>query len=417
MTAVRKANPRAQGLRNKQRRRTGNKKGIRTVHVDHYSKNALHAARRYDFSMGDLQRNAEVVQTPFQGPIRTALWIIPQFLYAYYGGIHTIFRYADFLARKYQIQNTFAIQGVSRITNQPAAIAGAFPMLSGSRYYPLPNDSTRHIPPHDLGICTAWQTAYPLLKCNNVKKKLYFMQDNEPLFYPAGSTYGLAEETYRFGFTGICNTVSLKTIYESYGGNAVHFSPSIDQNVFYPRAERLNEYPYRLFFYGRPFGVRNCFEIAVEALKKIKRRLGNQVNIISAGGAWNLKDYQLGGIVTNVGRLSYKGTGELYRSCHAGLALMMTPHTSYPPIELMASGSLLITNGSKWKEWLLKHNENCLLSSSTSSSIAETVIMGLTNHDLRERLIHNALTTISQLPSWDSQFEYTMEQIFGYELY
>jgi len=179
----------------------------------------------------------------------------------------------------------------------------------------------------------------------------------------------------------------------------------------------LNEYPYRLFFYGRPFGVRNCFEIAVEALKKIKRRLGNQVNIISAGGAWNLKDYQLGGIVTNVGRLSYKGTGELYRSCHAGLALMMTPHTSYPPIELMASGSLLITNGSKWKEWLLKHNENCLLSSSTSSSIAETVIMGLTNHDLRERLIHNALTTISQLPSWDSQFEYTMEQIFGYELY
>ncbi len=56
------------------------------------------------------------------------------------------------------------------------------------------------LPASDVAICTFWVSAYFLLKFNKTKRKYYFIQDYEPLFYPGGATFALAESTYRFGF-------------------------------------------------------------------------------------------------------------------------------------------------------------------------------------------------------------------------
>jgi glycosyltransferase involved in cell wall biosynthesis len=370
-------------------------------------------AKHYDFTKEDLILNAKVVNEPFHGPVRTALWIIPHFLYAFYGGIHTIFRFADYMTRQHGVWNTFVIQGVNEVTSQPDAIAEAFPRLRGSRFYALPVDShMAGIPYHDIGICTAWQTAYPLMKFNQVRKKLYFMQDYEPLFYPAGTIFGMAEESYRFGFTAICNTISLKKSYEAYGGKAVYFSPSVDRSVFYPDASSRREGPpYRMFFYGRPFGIRNCFELAVEGMKKIKERMGDSIEIVSAGGDWNLAQYGLEGVLTNIGRLSYQETGGLYRSCHAGLSLMMTRHVSYPPIELMACGVPVITNRSEWKNWILRDRDNCYLTEAVASRVAETVQELFADPETRKRVSANAIATVNHIPSWDEEFKRVFQEM------
>ncbi|WP_127534584.1 glycosyltransferase family 1 protein [Paenibacillus kobensis] len=384
---------------------------------DKYPSDAFYHAQRYDFTEEDLLNNRKVIETDgAAAPYKTALWIIPQFLYPYYGGIHTIFRFADFLTRNYGIRNTFAVQGVLELTNQPSMIAEAFPLLADSDFYHFTNENFNlsHIPDHDLGFCTAWQTAYPLLKFNRVKKKFYFMQDFEPYFYPAGSISGLAEATYRFGFTAICNTVALKTSYEAYGGKAVHFTPSLDRNVFYYKSEpKPFDGVYKVLFYGRPFGIRNCFEVAVQALILLKHCLGQRVEIISAGGGWDVKDYGLEHVMYNVATLPYEETGEMFRFCDVGLTMMMTRHTSYIPIQLMACGCLVVTNKSEWKDWLLRDDENCMLCEPAPTHIAQKLLDALLNKPKRERLVAAALETAAQTPSWEDEFKRVTSEILG----
>src|SRR4029077_338146 len=98
----------------------------------------------------------------------------------------------------------------------------------------------------------------------NTGYKFYFIQDFEPAFYPAGSTFARAELTYRFGFYGIANTVSLRQMYEtSYNGIAHHFTPCVDRSIFFPPPAERPASPIRLFYYARPGIPRNGFELAI----------------------------------------------------------------------------------------------------------------------------------------------------------
>ncbi|MFX4516600.1 hypothetical protein ABTA91_19105, partial [Acinetobacter baumannii] len=63
--------------------------------------------------------------------------------------------------------------------------------------------------------------------------KYYFIQDYEPLFYPAGTISALVEATYRFGYRAITNTDQLAAIYRrDFGGEAISFMPAIEPSVF-----------------------------------------------------------------------------------------------------------------------------------------------------------------------------------------
>ncbi|MCZ8519166.1 MULTISPECIES: rhamnosyltransferase WsaF family glycosyltransferase [Paenibacillus] len=428
---LRLLNKRGQGARGKRRRLKRSRRWLNPLRpqpaappavqepgrivVERYFEDAAYHARTYDYTAAELQESINLMQrlTP-GGEYRTALWFIPHFIYAFYGGIHTIFRFADYLARRHGIRNSFAIVGVAEVTNQPQLIAEAFPLLADSSFYAVANEdyTLSHIPAHDMAFCTAWQTAYPLLKFNRVRQKLYFMQDYEPYFYPAGTIFGLAEATYRFGFKAVCNTMALKESYDEFGGRAIGFTPAFDRRIFYPGTAPIGEKErYRIVFYGRPFGIRNCFETGIEALRRVKQQMGDRVEIISAGGPWDVAQYGMEGIISNLERLPYEQTGEFYRSCDLGLSLMMTRHTSYLPIELMASGCPVVTNTSRWKTWLLKDNVNCLLTEPTAASVADRVIQGLTDHELRRRVVQGALETSRVHPEWDGEFDKVMKFI------
>ena len=58
-------------------------------------------------------------------------------------------------------------------------------------------------------------------------RRLYFIQDFEPLFYPAGAEYVLAEETYRFGFRAITVGPMLADLLrDRFGGDAPRWRTS-----------------------------------------------------------------------------------------------------------------------------------------------------------------------------------------------
>lgn len=335
---------------------------------------------------------------------RVCNWYLPQFDNPFYGGVMTILRLAESLQRLHGIKQRFLICGAATASEVSHNLGRAFPLLAQAEVVIL--DSARaiqNIPASDYSVATLWTTAYVLLGVQNTGYKFYMMQDFEPAFYPAGSTYGQAELTYRFGFYGICNTQTLKEIYErDYGGCAVILQPSIDKTVFYPAATALPAGPKRMFYYARPGTPRNGFELAAAALTRLKQKHGSALEIICAGTGWNPADYGLDGLVTSVGLLPYAETGNLYRSCHVGFVMMMTKHPSYLPFELMACGATVVTNYNDANLWLLKDGENCLLSPPSASALAATLSYALEHYDGMAPLRQHAARHVqNELAVWD----------------
>jgi glycosyltransferase involved in cell wall biosynthesis len=214
----------------------------------------------------------------------------------------------------------------------------------------------------------------------------------------------LAEATYRFGFTAICNTRPLAELYKAHGGVAHFFTPAVDPTIFYANQHRTSTNQNAMIFcYARPGHPRNCFEVVSAGLKQLKEQLGSSVHIVTAGADWDVDAYELRNIVEHLGLLGYEDTGELYRACDIGLVAMATRHPSYLPFELMACGALVATNINPYTQWLLKDRENSLQFELTKSSIAETLVEAVTNDELRLKLSQRGAVEIaSRYSDWDS---------------
>jgi glycosyltransferase involved in cell wall biosynthesis len=370
-----------------------------------YASEAFTLVRWLDCTPEELARSQALMQEHAGYlDIKTVNWYLPHFEHAYYGGVLTILRFAAQWAKSHGVQNTFVIIGDANSPDSSVyleRISKALPDLATARVVVIRSDlELPSVPDCDAVIATLWSTAYYAVKFNRTKRKFYFLQDFEPMFYPAGSTSAQVEATYRFGFYGLTNTISLKKHYEEdYGGKATYFNPSVDTSLFYPPAERdwgNTRRPYKVFFYGRPAHWRNGFELGAVALAKLKERLGQRVQIIAAGNDWKAEDYGLGGVIENLGLLPYEETARLYRTCDAGLGMMFTRHPSYLPFEFMASGCLVVSNLNSSTSWMLKDNENCLLSLPTASCVADTLVRGLEDHELRRRITNNAANYIRE---------------------
>jgi GT2 family glycosyltransferase/glycosyltransferase involved in cell wall biosynthesis len=351
----------------------------------------------FDFSEDDVRRSkATCTQVDGYHHVRRLAWFIPNFQNPYYGGICTILRFADYLRQNKNVCSFYVVYGSAEPEQILSQIQAVDPGCSSSDITVMGANDDPAVPESDACVATLWATAFPVLKYQTTKRKFYFIQDYEPLFYRAGSGSGLAQSTYRFGFYGIANTVSLKKSYEKESGKkTIHFSPCVDTEVFFPPSPRFRQLklarPYRqLFCYARPNHPRNAFELIAAALRTVKERLGDYVRIVCAGDEWRPEEFNLAGIVENLGILDYRRTAQVYRESDAGVALMFTRHPSYIPFELMACGAMVIANRNHWTKWLLKDGENCLLSEASATCLADTIVRGLENDDERTRIVTTA---------------------------
>lgn len=336
-------------------------------------------------------------------------WFIPDFDNPFYGGIHTILRFADHFLRRYGVKSRFVVVGEGPEAYIRSGVRLAFPELGDSEVYLAPEGNDRAVelvPAADASIASLWLTAYPLVRYGGVGRRFYFVQDYEPMFYPAGALFALAEETYRMGLYGIANTPPLKDIYESHGGNAESFMPCVDTDVFHSRRPpRSSEDPYTVFFYGRPGHPRNCYELAVEALAHVKERLGDRLRVVTAGARVST-DEESPPWLRHLGLLEYRETAELYRRCDAGLVLSVSKHPTYIPLQLMACGALVVANDNPANGWLLRDGENSLLADPTADALAEALERGLTDEALRGRLsVQGAHDIERQHSDWEPEID------------
>lgn len=378
---------------------------------EYYSEEARIFSTMMDFSSEDVERSKAVHrQNPGKAEINSITWFLPEFIHPYFGGIHTILRFADYYARTKGVENRFVVLGSASENLISQRIGRSFPDLVRSpvRTFHL-YGHLKDLEPCDAAVATLWGTAYFLLRFNQVRRKFYFIQDYEPQFYPAGTISAQVEATYKFGFYGIANTPTLRDIYEEKSGNrAEFFVPCVDTRTFYPpqKGKTDTPEPCTIFFYGRPNHPRNGFELGAQALRIVKKRLGAKIRIVSAGEDWHPREHDLQGVVENLGLMDYAETAKLYRSCQVGLVMMFTQHPSYLPFELMSSGCLVVTNSNPATSWFLKDKENCLLSESSATCLADTLVEAVLNSAERERITANASQLIKEHYSdWNSQMD------------
>lgn len=352
------------------------------------------------------------VHTEVNGPIdiQTINWFIPDIDMPFFGGLNTAFRLADKLRREHGVLNRFVVLSGPNEAYVRSALAAAFPGLGDSEivFYGGQDSDLAALPPADAAVATLWLTAMHVAKAPGVKRKFYLMQDYEPAFYPASTLYAMAEESYRLGLYGICNTQSMYDIYTGhYGGQATVFTPAVDRNIYHPEGRRTKaeDEPVTIFAYARDH-FRNCWELVFAALKEIKRMHGDRVRIVAAGARYLPESADF----IDMGLLDYRATGRLYREADIGLTMQISRHPSYLPLELMASGVPMVAPDSMWFEWLFTKDENSLLTMRSLDDLVTNLDRLVTDRSLRERLQREALSTIDAKHSdWDAALDHVYQ--------
>lgn len=338
-------------------------------------------------------------------PLRKLSWFVPHFRHPF-GGVHTILRFGHLLRTRHGVESQFVIydnpQASAREMEASARVL--YEMPPGSFRVLSSQEDVKTLPACDLAIATFWRSAYLLLKHPQAHARAYFVQDFEPLFYPAGTMYGLAEQSYRLGLFGIFNTQGLHNFITShYGMNGLYFEPTVEPSLFHDRRPPRSG-PVRIFFYGRPSTERNAFELGLAALRQLKKELGGAVEILTAGEEWHPEQYGVRGAIHNLGVLPYEKTADLYREIDVGLCFMFTKHPSYLPLELMASGVTVVTNDNPANHWLLKHEENCLLAEPTFSGVLEQLRRAVRDNAARGRISATAAQRM-RTTTWEQQVD------------
>lgn len=367
----------------------------------------------FQITSGDIEASIKATSGPKPQHIKTATWFVPYFDHLHYGGNYTIFRMMNGMAEK-GIKPRIVIYDRPLFDHaaMKADIVKNFPALADAelKVIDLKTFDIADLPPTDIAFCTIWMSAYCLLRFNQTKRKYYFAQDYEPLFYEGGATYALAESTYRFGFQGVVNTPGLlRAINQRHGMEGISFVPAVDARYFPPETPRHNQ-RVKIFFYARPGAPRNAFELGVLIIQQLIKRYGDRIEIVTAGAAWNERQYGLKGRITNLGRLN--GIGEvakLYRTCDIGFVYMLSKHPSYQPFEFMASGMATVTNNNEDNLWFLKDATNCLIAEPSPAAMAEKIGWLIDDPQLLAKIQAGGLKAVNN--DWQKQIDMVYNDI------
>ena len=373
------------------------------------------AAGALDATVEDLAANADTIvrwEAASAHDIRSVLWFIPWFHNPRGGGVATVLRFADHFARVHGVHNHFCVfdrPDVEDARDVAGKLAKVYPSLVGASVLP-----TGGVLPHcDAALATAWPSAYPLLALRNARAKFFFVQDFEPSFHPAGAGSAALEQAARLGFPAIANTPGVAEVYRSHGSPAIAFTPAVDPVRFHPPSSPRPEAPVRIIFYGRPSTPRNAFALGLAALRLVKQRRGDGVEIVAVGEDWHPGQFGVADVLENRGALDeLDELAELYRSCHVGLALQVTPHPSYQPLEFMACGVACVALENPHTRWLLRHDVNALLAAPVPSAVAAQLELAIDDAPLRQRLAGAGMDTVATT-TWEAEIERVWEAMTG----
>ncbi len=274
---------------------------------------------------------------------------------------------------------------------------------------------------NDMLLATHWPTAHyahSVMSEISSSEFIYMIQDYEPGFYQWSTHYALAMETYGMSMRPvICSSLLAEYLLQErvgrfaeseFADSCLVFEPAVDRSRFYMDSERDQGAPRRLLFYGRPWAPRNLFELGLIALRQAVDRgaiTSGEWELWFIGGGASLRDLGREVVIKQHPWLDYDRYAALLRSCDVGLSLMLSPHTSYPPLEMAACGASVVTNtfANKTAERLRRISQNLVPAEPTVDSIAAALLEALSRApDFEARRRGSALCAPA---TWDEAFK------------
>jgi glycosyltransferase involved in cell wall biosynthesis len=244
---------------------------------------------------------------------------------------------------------------------------------------------------HDLFFATAWWTAQMAkfgAELTSTRRFVYLIQDYEPLLHAASTSQALAAETYSLDFVPIVNSRLLfefltrngvgRFASQDFADTALVFEPAVDRSRFFVEPPAPGR-PHRLLFYARPTtGLRNLFELGVAALMDAVQRglfSGEPWELLAMGEPISPVDLGRGITLKPAPWLDFDGYAAQMRQADVLLSMMLSPHPSYPPLEMAACGGITVTTSydCKTAERLAAISPNILGAPPTIEGVAEAL--------------------------------------------
>ncbi len=252
----------------------------------------------------------------------------------------------------------------------------------------LPRGEETSLPvgPEDIFLATFWTTAELAVRIGTwqaaefnqpIRPFGYLVQDFEPGFYPWSAQWALARRTYA-GDVPTIAVINTSLLRDHLAGEGIQFA---DEFTFEPRLtaalrpfldEPPRERTRRIVVYGRPETPRNAFPLIVDGLRQWAKTdpKARSWKVESAGRKHPSIELAPGLRLRSLGKLELAAYGALLRESAVGLSLMISPHPSYPPLDMAHLGMLVATNRFAAKDLSTWHQNIRSLATLSAEGIA-----------------------------------------------
>jgi O-antigen biosynthesis protein len=323
-------------------------------------KNFLSARRGY--GLGEL-RAADLALKDASGPPRLNLVMIGIGKSGAFGGSATALRFFEALRPHFQRARVLSLD-----EDEHDFVAGDWPnwtlqpggadATQSIRF--LGANSQLDVEPNDYFIATHWRTAHYVQDMIRALVSLgrtpnsyaYLIQDYEPGFYAWSGRYVLSNATYADTrhMIPVINTQLLADFFSLRGfsfESSYVFEPNLNPTLarFRPQAP-THKKTRTIIVYGRPNSPRNAFDVVVESL-----RIWSQIypsapswRVFSLGESHPNIPLHQGLALESKGKMSLEEYAHTLLDASVGLSLMISPHPSYPPMEMAEFGVRVVTN-------------------------------------------------------------------------
>ncbi|MBB5413927.1 hypothetical protein HDG34_007910 [Paraburkholderia sp. HC6.4b] len=270
----------------------------------------------------------------------------------------------------------------------------------------------------DLFVTTSWWTTAATLPSVPRESIIYLLQEDERMFYPFGDDRVKCEDTLRNSeIRFLINTELLfdHLISDGLGNIAAKgmwFEPAFPASIYHPRKKQTLQKK-RFFFYARPNNVRNLFYLGIEVIERAIAEkvldpseweiclVGKDIPTVVFDGDYVPEKFE---------NLTWSQYAELAGTIDVGLSLMSTPHPSYPPLDLVASGAVVVTNRFGGKTDLSGYSHNLICADLERDALVEALRSAVTlasNQQLRKQnFLNNGLAG-----DWQQAFGKIIKQL------
>lgn len=322
-------------------------------------------------------------------------WIIPDFDIGS-GGHTTIFRIIKWL-EKFGYRNNIWICGNSihkSTADAKKVIEEHFFQLKANVYF-LKKDKVVNLSSNGL-ICTSYHTCYYLSNFSYIGPRYYFVQDFEPNFYPIGTEYFLALDTYKIGLKCITAGSWLADEIKKVGAEVLgFFELAVDSQIFFHSPLKPLRHKPRIAVYSRSGTPRRLTELIILGLTILHNKgipfhaefFGEKKLPLKVKFSYDIHSV-----------LTPTDLGKLYRRCDVGCVFSATNY-SLVPLEMMACGLPVIEFDGKNTRRTYPQN-TVHYSKPTPNAIYKAINNLLISDELRLENIKNGIEYVKSL-SWE----------------